>query len=150
MGVTRVEIGGGEHCSPGFVNLDPAHGAGDLRRRAQDGPWPFADGSVDAVRACHCMEHIPAGEARVFVMNEAWRVLRPGGTFEIVVPLFGAGWGAIADPTHVSLWVRESFDYFTGAVRAGADYGIRLWTLDAWTERDCGWGIEGRAVLRKP
>jgi hypothetical protein len=77
------------------------------------------------------MEHIPSGDARLAVMNEAHRVLAPGGTFEIILPLFPS-WQAIADPTHVSLWVEESFAYFDGRIVAQADYGIRYWQTTLW------------------
>ena len=144
----KLDIGGGLAPAPGFVNLDPRHGEGALRRRVQDG-IPLSDGTVEAARCSHLLEHIPAGQERIDALNEVWRVLRPGGTFEVIVPLFG-GWGAIADPTHVSFWVRESFDYLTGTVAAAADYGIRLWELAGWSVVECGWGQEGHALLRKP
>ena len=133
---------------PGWINLDPAHGEGEFRRKAQDG-IPLPDGSVEGARCSHLLEHIPAGQERIDVMNEVWRVLRPGCQFEIIVPLFG-GWGAIADPTHVSFWVRESFDYFTGKVVAGGDYGIKLWELASWSIVEADWGQEGHATLLKP
>lgn len=137
-GMTSIEIGGGSLVQPGWVNLDSRNGEGGWRRLAQDTPWPTADGSVDAIRASHVMEHIPAGDDRIAVMNEAHRVLRPGGVFEIIVPLMVGTWHAIADPTHVSFWVKESFHYFDGLFAANADYGIRLWTtlelevVDGW------------------
>jgi len=143
----HLELGGGLYPHPGYVNLDPVHGQGEFRRRAQDG-IPLPDGYVDAARCSHLLEHIPAGAERIAVMNEVHRVLVPRGTFEIIVPLFVPGrWEAIADPTHVSLWVRESFDYFTGAIVPGADYGIRLWQMRDWSVR-AGW--EGHALLMKP
>ena len=92
------------------------------------------------------MEHIPAGMERITVMNEAWRTLIPGGPFEIRVPLFPR-WEAIADPTHVSFWVPQSFLYFTGQIAADADYGIKLWELENVIVHD-GWEL--RAILRKP
>jgi len=144
----KLELGGGLAPTPGFQNLDPVHGEGFYRRRAQDGPLPMPDGSVDEVRCSHLMEHIPAAD-RIGVFNEVWRVLAPGGTFEVVVPLFPS-WGAIADPTHVSLWVEQSFWYFTGQMAAAADYGIRLWEPVQWSTREYVWGTEGRCVLRKP
>jgi len=150
----KLEIGGGLAGWPGFVNLDPAHGEGEFRRRIQDG-IPLGDGTVEEARCSHLMEHIPAGAERIDAFNEVWRVLVPGGTFEVVVPLvtlvnLAIGWGAIADPTHVSLWCEESFWYFTGRVAAAADYGLRLWELAEWTTKDWDWGTEGRCVLRKP
>lgn len=134
----NIEIGGGHLVAPGWTNLDVRNGEGEWRRLAQDTPWPAADGSVDAIRASHVMEHIPAGDERIRVMNEAHRVLRPGGVFEIIVPLMVGTWHAIADPTHVSFWCKESFHYFDGLFAANADYGIRLWTtlelevVDGW------------------
>ena len=134
----RLEIGGGTLVQPGWVNLDSRNGVGEWRREAQDTLWPAADGSVDAIRASHVMEHIPAGQPRIDVMNEAHRVLRPGGVFEIIVPFMTGTWHAIADPTHLSLWCEESFHYFDGRKSADADYGIRPWqtleldVVDGW------------------
>lgn len=145
----RIEIGGG-HCVPeGWDNLDPVHGEGQCwRRNAQDGPFPVNDCSVEAIRASHVMEHIPAGEPRIFVMNEAHRVLVPGGTFEVIVPLAIPGtWQYLADPTHVSQWIEQSFAYFDGRLTAQADYGIRYWHTASFEVRD-GW--EGRWVGVKP
>ena len=144
----KLELGGGAAPWDGFTNMDPRHGEGEFRRRAQDGPFPLPDNSVEAARCSHLMEHIPAGQERIDVMNEMHRVLVPGGTFEVIVPLMVPGrWEPIADPTHVSFWIHESFEYFTGVKRANAEYGIRLWQEAEWTVRD---DIEGRCVLRKP
>lgn len=127
--MTNIEIGGGHLVQAGWTNLDPTHGVGDWKRPAQVVPWPAADGSVSAIRASHVMEHIPAGQPRIDVMNEAHRVLRPGGVFEIRVPNALSGtWHAFADPTHVSFWCIPSFHYFDGSFAANADYGIRYWT----------------------
>jgi len=136
--MTSIEIGGGTLVQPGWINLDSRNGVGEWRRMAQDTPWPTGDNTVTAIRASHVMEHIPAGQDRIDVMNEAHRVLRPGGVFEIIVPLMVGTWHAIADPTHVSFWCKESFHYFDGLFAANADYGIRLWqtleldVLDGW------------------
>lgn len=133
----RLDIGGGTAPARNWLNLDPIHGQGVLRRPAdaldEHGRWvplPFDDGAVDAARASHVMEHILGGAPRIFVMNEVHRILAPHGVFQIIVPLVGT-WHAIADPTHVSFWVPESFGYFDGTSAAHADYGIAPWqTLD--------------------
>lgn len=148
----KIDIGGGTIPAPGFMNLDPVHGRGDLKRRIQDG-IPVRDGELEAARASHVMEHIHAGYAvgeRIWVMNEVWRALRPGGTFEIIVPGAHANtWHAYADPTHVSFWWPESFHYFDGLFAANADYGIHLWeTVSLTTEGDGGWEIHW--LGRKP
>lgn len=126
----NIEIGGGHLVKPGWVNLDPGpSGTPGWQQPAQQTPWPTENNSVDSVRASHVMEHIPAGSPRLDVMNEVHRVLRPGGTLEIIVPDVLTGtWHAFADPTHVSFWCLESFHYFDGAFAANADYGIKLWT----------------------
>lgn len=157
----KVEIGGGTIPKPGFTNLDPVYGRGEFRRKVQDG-IPLPDNSVMAMYSSHCLEHIPPGDEFIFTMNEVHRVLVPGGTFEIVVPLFGytdgsgghvvQGWWAIADPTHCHLfWAPESFLYFCeGPFKPNADYGISVWDIlrdEDWEVRN-GW--EGRVLLRKP
>lgn len=140
-----IEIGGGKLAQPGWINLDPRHGEGPWRRRAQDGPWPTADNSVDAIRASHVMEHIPKDGpyperpySVIFVMNEAHRVLKPGAVFEVRVPNRLSGtWHAIADPTHLSDWCIESFHYFDGTKAAHADYDTRPWkTLELRIQGD--------------
>lgn len=134
----NLEIGGGLIPQAGWINLDPQHGEGDWRRLAQDTPWPTGTNTVAAIRASHVMEHIPAGAARLAVMNEAHRVLDYGGVFEVRVPNALSGtWHAFADPTHVSFWCLESFHYFDGLFAANATYGIRLWTtLDLQIQGD--------------
>lgn len=139
----NIEIGGGHLVQPGWTNLDCRNGEGDWLRMAQDVPWPTGDGSVDVIRASHILEHVPAGQERIDIFNEAHRVLRPGGTFEVILPLMTGSWHAIADPTHVSFWCRESFHYFTGAFAANADYGIKLWTEVHWSVKD---GFEGHWI----
>lgn len=133
-----IEIGGGRLVQAGWINLDPQHGEGPWRRIAQGEPWPTGDHTIDGLRASHVMEHIPAGADRIAVMNEAHRVLKPGGVFEIRVPDCASGtWHADADPTHVSRWRVESFHYFDGTKSAHADYGIRPWkTLELRVQGD--------------
>jgi ubiquinone/menaquinone biosynthesis C-methylase UbiE len=73
------------------------------------GPWPWPDSSIEEIRAYDIIEHLPD---KIHTMNEAWRVLKPGGLFDIEVPTTD-GAGAWCDPTHVSYWNRSSFDYYT-------------------------------------
>lgn len=144
----NLEIGGGTIPARGFeIQLDPVHGVGEWKRYAQETPWPTGDNSIGAMRASHVMEHICAGADRLNVMNEAWRVLVPGGTFEIIVPLLVGTWHAIADPTHVSFWVKESFHYFDGLFAANASYDLKLWQTVSLDVVD-GW--EGHWLGRKP
>lgn len=122
----NIDIGGGTDPIGGYVNLDPVHGEGKWKRRIQDG-IPVEDNSVDAIRASHVLEHVPAGQERIDVFNEVHRVLVPGGTFQVILPMVTGTWHAFADPTHVSFWVPESFHYFDGRIAANASYGILPW-----------------------
>jgi SAM-dependent methyltransferase len=148
---TVVQIGGGTaNADKGWLNIDPVHGTGWGLRKAQEVPWMLADNSVDLILAAHVMEHIPAGEDRINVMNEAHRVLKLGGLFCIVVPLIAnesAGllyFPAIADPTHVSFWMMSSFSYFDGTNAPNAEYGIKRWKTNSWDTERYMW--EGRWV----
>lgn len=133
----NIDIGGGTDPAPLYINLDPIHGEGEWKRSILDG-IPVPDGSVSAVRASHVLEHIPAGRDRIAVFNEVHRVLEPGGTFQVIVPMVTGTWHAFADPTHVSFWVPESFHYFDGRIAAHALYGILPWeTLDECVSQ--GW-----------
>lgn len=79
--------------------------------------WPWEDDSVDYIRAFDIVEHL---HDSIHTMNEAWRVLRHGGVFEMMVPSTD-GRGAFQDPTHVSFWNQNSFMYYSRA-KLGAMY----------------------------
>lgn len=83
-------------------------------------PWPWADSSVEALRCSHYVEHVVD---LVAFMNEAHRILVPGGTFEIVHPYQHSD-RAWQDPTHVRALNMRSWDYYNaGELRAlGHDY----------------------------
>lgn len=155
-----VELGGGTNPHPrANAVIDRCHPRGAPLQDATRTPWLLVRantgvahdcpaGSVDEVYASHCLEHIPKGQPIINLMNEAWRVLRPGGTFTIVVPLIGftgpdgrghlvAGWQPYADPTHVQgWWFPESLLYFcAGPFKPHADYGLRVWEpLGPWVD----------------
>lgn len=136
----RLDLGAGAEKAPGWIAVDVVpyfrpHIWGTMTN------LPFADGSVDELLAAHVLEHFEPKD-RIPVMNEMWRVLKPGGTVHIEVPLFPY-WTAIADPTHVSMFVVQSFAYFTtaesyrrtmGQAKSFGDYrdhqelyGIKVW-----------------------
>jgi len=71
---------------------------------------PFDDNSFDMVKADNVLEHIDQADY-IFVWNEVYRVLKPGGIFDIVVPRWKTP-ASIQDPTHVRFFCPESFQYF--------------------------------------
>ena len=85
----RVNIGCGDHPTPGWVNLE-------LRASSNVHFWdcrrglPFSDGAVVAIYSEHLFEHFdPETEARLF-LRECLRCLQPGGVLRVVVPDVGA------------------------------------------------------------
>jgi SAM-dependent methyltransferase len=118
----KLNLGSCDREFPGYTSVDicpPADIIADLAR-----PWPWEDSSIDEIRAYDIIEHLPNKQ---HTMNEAWRVLRHGGRFDIDVPTTD-GRGAWQDPTHVSYWNRNSFLYYTAGdahrERFGRHYGV--------------------------
>jgi SAM-dependent methyltransferase len=70
---------------PNFIGLalNPAHER-EIAHNAVD-PLPFADGSVRKVQSQDVFEHIPFGRVG-FVLDEIYRVLKPGGQFRLSLP----------------------------------------------------------------
>lgn len=101
-----LDLGGRLNSANGFESVDlfDSDIIADLSK-----PWPFEDNSVGVLRASDFVEHI--GDP-IHLMNEAYRVLAPGGWFMISVPSTD-GRGAFQDPTHISFWNENSFWYYT-------------------------------------
>jgi len=119
----RLNLGCSDRAVAGFVGVDiapPADQIVDL-----NGPWPWADSSVDEVVAFDVFEHL---ESRIRTMNELWRVLKPGARATVEVPSATKGAGQWQDPTHVSPWSMNSFQYFEAGSfaqkRLAKGYGI--------------------------
>ena len=126
-----INIGCLDNFKEGFINVDKiAFSEAEAERynaRTMDlnFPWLFADSSADYILALDIIEHL---HDKTFTMNEAWRVLKPGGILEILVPVTD-GPGAFQDPTHHTYWNRNSFFYYEKGnphrVRFGKAYGIK-------------------------
>lgn len=83
-------------------------------------PWPWPDSSVDEIVAKDVFEHIEnlwwRGQAGItWCLNEAHRVLKPGGWLNLTVPCLdneGKGLGPWCDPSHVSVWCKDLRYYY--------------------------------------
>lgn len=102
----KADLGGRINAWNGFTTVDlfDADIIANLEER-----WPFEDNSVGVLRASHIFEHL---KDPIHTMNEAFRVLAPGGWLFIEVPSTD-GRGAFQDPTHVSFWNENSIWYYT-------------------------------------
>jgi len=72
---------------------------------------PLDDCCASEIHAYDFLEHINNNK-RIHIMNEIWRLLRPGGMFYSSTPSTD-GRGAFQDPTHYSFWNQNSFFYYT-------------------------------------
>ncbi len=96
-------------------------------------PIPFDDDSFDSVSAYDFFEHVPRvlttadGRATRFpfveLMNEVWRVLKPGGWLYASTPVYPHP-AAFQDPTHVNVLTAGSHSYFVRPQRAASIYGF--------------------------
>ena len=110
-GGLKLNLGACDRTFPGFLSVDivpPADVIADLTK-----PWPWADSSVDEVRAFDVFEHLPD---KRHTMNELWRVLRPGGIARLQIPHATDGDGGHCDPTHVSYWTTSDFEYYAKGI----------------------------------
>lgn len=106
-GLELIDLGGRFNNTPGFKTVDlyePADIVCDLNKK-----WPLKNNSVGVLRASHIFEHL---KNPIHSMNEAYRVLAPGGWLFVDVPSTD-GRGAFQDPSHVSFWNENSFWYYT-------------------------------------
>jgi ubiquinone/menaquinone biosynthesis C-methylase UbiE len=72
---------------------------------------PFVDEAFTHVVADQVLEHLNPDEV-ISAMNEVYRVLQAGGTFEAYVP-HASSRLSYQDPTHRSTWTFRSIEYFT-------------------------------------
>ena len=108
----KLNLGCGFRKIENYINIDNrSEVEPDLVCDVMKG-LPYEDSSIDEVRAFDFLEHIPIGTT-VAVIEEIWRVLKPGGKFESFTPDAETGQGAFQDPTHVSFWVQNSWLYYS-------------------------------------
>ena len=119
----KLNLGAADRALEGFLSVDICEPADIVTDLSQ--PWPWPDSSVDEVAAFDIVEHLPD---RIHTMNELHRVLKPGGVARIEVPNASRGAGFWQDPTHVSGWCLNSFQYFEhgsfAVQRLAKSYGI--------------------------
>lgn len=127
----KIDLGCGINKKVGFIGIDTFDWSSRYKPdEFMNGKIPdvlsqFKDNSIEEVHARDFIEHIPQAKV-IETFNEIYRILVPGGIFEIFVPPT-TGRGAFCDPTHVSFWNDMSFRYFdmTYARWLSESYGIK-------------------------
>lgn len=96
-------------------------------------PIPFESDRFDSVSAYDFFEHVPRvvidakGQTHfpfVQLMNEIWRVLKPGGLLYAVTPAYPHE-KAFRDPTHVNIITAKTQRYFTRPELGAGMYGFK-------------------------
>lgn len=82
-------------------------------------PWPFEDSSFEQIVALAVLEHLDID--LVASLNECHRILVPGGTLVLKLPLV-TGANAYDDPTHRWFFTLRSLDQFCPETQRGQDY----------------------------
>lgn len=104
-----IELGCGNSKTPGAIGVDfnPKTQA-DIIHDLDVFPYPFADNYADRIICKDVLEHV---EHFVNVMEEIWRISKPGCEVEISGP-FMSSVNYFSDPTHRRSFTSRSFDYF--------------------------------------
>jgi SAM-dependent methyltransferase len=134
-----LDLGCGE-TPKNFFNADEVYGI-DIREDLSNHIYkadliieeiPFSDEYFDYVTAHDFLEHVPRiiytpkrRNAFVEIMNEVWRVLKPGGQFLSVTPAYPHA-AAFRDPTHVNIITDQTFPmYFDNIQKLAKMYGFK-------------------------
>jgi SAM-dependent methyltransferase len=130
--MSKINLGCGRDYREGFLNIDYSRECrADVYLDLRYDTLPVKDGGTELVYASGVLEQLQANEELLHAMNEAHRVLKSGGKFEIVVP---NAENSIAwqDPFDCRRFTPETFQYFIKDSRPyklyGSVYGFKPWT----------------------
>ncbi len=130
----KLNLACGRHKIPGWINIDICPEVQpDVVQNLLKFPWyleiwegtniprPIVSGTIEEIFCSHFVEHI--GDELIPFMDEAWRVLKPGGLFRIRCPYY-TSIRAVQDPTHKRFISEAMFQYFSldGRKALGVDH----------------------------
>lgn len=105
----RLNLGCGRRSLPGFYGVDHIALPGvDILADLNEPFDALPDDCVDAIYCRHTLEHVGRF---LELVTELYRVTRPGGRIEVIVPHFSNPY-YFSDPTHVRFFGLYSFYYF--------------------------------------
>jgi len=119
----KLNVGCGHQKMAGWIGIDCARTAATGIVRDITRGLPFDDSSIDEIYCDNVLEHIGPNDDFLFVLNEFYRVLKPGGLATIIVP-DGRSQAAWQDPTHQRAFVPRSALYWNQDLPWPKLYGI--------------------------
>lgn len=119
----KLNLGCGSDYVKGYVNVDRVPGIADVVHDLNEFPYPWPDNAADEILMRHVLEHI---EDIRKVMDELWRILKPGGRLIIYVPHF-SHFQALTHPEHRHAFHYNSLQMFTP--QSDERYTDYLWNI---------------------
>lgn len=123
----RVNLGCGHIPIEGYANVDMRKLPGvDIVALAQD--LPFEPSSVAEIYSAHTLEHFPEAELERTLLPYWFSLLRPGGTFRVVVPDMES---MISSFTSGELTFETLREVMYGGQEYGGDYHFNGFTTES-------------------
>lgn len=129
---TRLNLGAGNVVKPDWTNHDRRRHRPeiDVVHDLDVLPWPWPDNAFRRIYAWAVLEHLHL--TLLESLNEAWRILQPGGVIQVKVPKAGY-YTAYRDPTHIWRgWDPGVWEFFDPSTTDGKNYGFygeRKWKI---------------------
>lgn len=135
----KIEIGCGKDKLKGAICIDKRDlESVDFVHDLEKTPWPLPSNHFEYARAKQVIEHI---RDPIPFMAEVWRILKPGGIFELSFPYYNSQY-AWNDPTHKRAFSEQFVEYFEPESRhayySKARFGVVSRELDT--------GLLGKAI----
>ncbi len=73
---------------------------------------PFGENTIDGIYASHVVEHV---DTFLRLMDDIWRISKPGAWVRIWTPHFSSGMLTWGDPTHKRAFATQTFELLEGA-----------------------------------
>ena len=140
MTTKHLDIGCGSNPRNPFA-CDELYGVDIIKQEVSDfiyeqcnvvlEPLPFKESTFNSVSAYDLLEHIPRFAIInnqttfpfILLMNEIYRVLKPGGTFYAITPCYPRD-EVFVDPTHINIITNKTHTYFTSSKHSARMYGF--------------------------
>lgn len=144
----KLNLGCGDKDVVGFEGVDFFSDKAAHQLNLCKFPWPWEDSSIEELYSEHFLEHVPTCFVKADgvsytdvpeektdkdllcrLMDECYRILKPGGKFSIIVPS-GTSSRGFRDPTHRRFFMHDSFFYFNAKWREDRLIGHYLCSCD--------------------